>query len=113
MFNKRRAKGGGEDLRRLNRERVAVVQRDLGAEAFDRLEKFVKRHGIVPCALPPHRRELCPMPMTGRRAKVATSRPSAHVDPFCSSTGELSRWHYTKHPLSCIPHSSIFRAVLL
>jgi len=45
-----RADGGGEDVGRLNRDRVAVVQRELGAEALEGIEEFAQGHRIIRCA---------------------------------------------------------------
>jgi hypothetical protein len=42
-----RAEGGGGDIRRLNRDRVTVAERDLDAEALERLEEFAKRHRLI------------------------------------------------------------------
>ena len=42
-----RADGWGEHLRRLSRDRVPVVERELEAEAFERLEEFAEGHGVI------------------------------------------------------------------
>jgi len=37
-----------EHLRRLSRKGVTVVERELDAERFERLEQFAQRHRIIP-----------------------------------------------------------------
>ena len=42
-----RADGWGEHLGRLGRDRVPVVERELDAERFERLEEFAQRHRLI------------------------------------------------------------------
>src|SRR5215831_18924793 len=40
--------GRSKHLRRVSRDDVAVVERELDAERFERLEQFAQRHRIIP-----------------------------------------------------------------
>src|SRR5262249_13489169 len=71
MLGERRPERWREDVRRLNRDRVAVAERERDAEAFERLEEFPQRHRIISRAGRSQRDEFRRLP-TGRR----TAQPS-------------------------------------
>ena len=74
VLDKGRAESWGEDVRRLNRDRVAL-ECDLDAEAFERLEEFAEGHGIICRALTAAAARCRPVPTRGRAASSSAGGP--------------------------------------